>query len=133
MQGPPPAITPRLTTAREWVVRLGREMGDSIWPGFRPDTIPVLYVVAGQGTLLLGWSGDLPQGFLPIDGLACSGWRSAAHRRPATTGTLPAAHPTAPGVLSDSQTIASLSRGTPHQAFYLFYTASKQTCILFMQ
>src|SRR3989442_10247648 len=102
MQGPPPAITPRLTTAREWVVRLGREMGDSIWPGFRPDTIPVLYVVAGQGTLLLGWSGDLPQGFLPIDGLAGSGWRSAPDPGAARPRPLPARHPTAPGVVRDS-------------------------------
>src|SRR3989442_11999544 len=117
MQGPPPAITPRLTTAREWVVRLGREMGDSIWPGFRPDTIPVLYVVAGHGTLLLGWSGDLPQGFLPIDGLAGSGWRSAAHRGAPSTGTLPARPPTAPGVVSDSETNASLLGLTTHQAF----------------
>jgi len=126
MQGPPPAITPRLTTAREWVVRLGREMGDSIWPGFRPDTIPVLYVVAGQGTLLLGWSGDLPQGFLPIDGLAGSGWRSAADRGAASTGTLLAGHPTAQVVVSDSETIASLIGVTTHEAFHVFQAASKQ-------
>ncbi|HEY7186608.1 MAG TPA: hypothetical protein VH436_08670, partial [Vicinamibacterales bacterium] len=52
LQGPPES-TSRLMTAHDWVVRLGHEMGDSIWPGFRPDTIPVLYVVKEQGTLLL--------------------------------------------------------------------------------
>jgi hypothetical protein len=45
-QGPPES-TSRITTAHDRVVRLGRDMGDSIWPGFRPDTIPVLYVVRG--------------------------------------------------------------------------------------
>src|SRR5436190_11866915 len=69
VQGPPPE-TARIVTAHQWAVRLGRDMGDSLWPGFRPDTIPVLYIVQGQGTLLLGWSGDLPQGFLPIEGAA---------------------------------------------------------------
>src|SRR2546426_4275972 len=108
MQGPPPAITPRLTTAREWVVRLGREMGDSIWPGFRPDTIPVLYVVPGQGTMVLGWRGALPEGFLPIAGLDGSGWQSAADRGAASTGTELAGRATAQVVVSDSQGVASL-------------------------
>src|SRR5213595_1219828 len=86
-QGPPES-TSRITTAHDWVVRLGRNMGDSIWPGFRPDTIPVLYVVRGQGTLLLGWHGDLPPGFLPIaadpgaaprgESMAGAGWQSSA-------------------------------------------------------
>ena len=51
---PPPEITTRIVTARDWVVRLGTTMPDSIWPGFRPDTIPVLYVIRGKGTLLMG-------------------------------------------------------------------------------
>src|SRR3989442_4735660 len=126
MQGPPPAITPRLTTARDWVVRLGRAQADSIWPGFRPDTIPVLYVVAGQGTLLLGWRGELPQGFLPIDGLAGSGWRSAADRGAASTGTQLAGQPTAQVVVSDSTTIAALVGLTTHEAFHVFAAASKK-------
>ena len=38
--------------AHEKVVELGLMGPDSIWPGFRPDTIPVLYVVPERGTLL---------------------------------------------------------------------------------
>src|SRR2546425_198949 len=87
MQGPPPETTGRIVTAHDWVVRLGRDMGDSIWPRFRPDTIPVVYVVRGQGTLLLGWRGDLPERFLPIAGLAGAGWQSSAERGAASTGT----------------------------------------------
>src|SRR2546425_12359537 len=62
VQQPPPPVTSTIVTAHAWVARLGREMGDSIWPGFRPDTIPVLYVVKGQRTLGLGWHGAQPAG-----------------------------------------------------------------------
>jgi len=125
-QGPPQDRTRQIATAHDWVVRLGRAQGDSIWPGFRPDTIPVLYVVAGQGTLLLGWRGELPQGFLPIDGLAGSGWRSAADRGAASTGTQLAGQPTAQVVVSDSTTIAALVGLTTHEAFHVFAAASKK-------
>src|SRR5438552_16211645 len=127
-QGPPQDRTRQIATAHDWVVRLGRAQGDSIWPGFRPDTIPVLYVVAGQGTLLLGWRGDLPQGFLAIDGLAGSGWRPAADRGAASTGTPPRGQPTAQVVVSDSVTIAALVGLTTHEASHVFAAALKQEC-----
>src|SRR5213080_1804675 len=124
-QGPPES-TSRITTAHDCVVRLGRDMGDSLWPGFRPDTIPVLYVVQGQGTLLLGWRGDLPQGFLPIEGVAGSGWQAAADRGAASTGTNLAGRPTAQVVVNDSETIAALVGLTTHEAFHVFEAASKK-------
>ena len=134
-QGPPES-TSRITTAHDWVVRLGRNMGDSIWPGFRPDTIPVLYVVRGQGTLLLGWHGDLPPGFLPIaadpgaaprgESMAGAGWQSSADRGAASTGTQLAGRPTAQVVVSDSQSIAMLVGVTTHEAFHVFEAASKK-------
>ena len=102
IQGPPPETTPTIVTAHKWVVRLGAELGDSIWPGFRPDTIPVLYVVRGQGTLVLGWRGTLPEGFLPIAGLEGSGWQPAADRGAASTGSELAGRATAQVVVSDS-------------------------------
>ena len=120
IQGPPPETTGRIVTAHQWVVRLGRDMGDSIWPGFRPDTIPVLYVVRGQGTLLLGWRGELPQGFLPITGLADGGWLSSADRGAASTGTELSGRPTAQVVVNDSQGVASLVGLTTHEAFHVF-------------
>jgi hypothetical protein len=126
IQGPPPETTGRIVTAHDWVGRLGRDMGDSIWPGFRPDTIPVLYVVRGQGTLLLGWHGDLPQGFLPITGLAGSGWQSSADRGAASTGTELAGRPSAQVVVNDSQGVAALVGLTTHEAFHVFEAASKK-------
>jgi len=126
IQGPPPEMTPTIVTAHKWVVRLGAELGDSIWPGFRPDTIPVLYVVRGQGTLVLGWRGTLPQGFLPIAGLEGSGWQSAADRGAASTGTELAGRATAQVVVSDSQGVASLVGLTTHEAFHVFEAAKHE-------
>jgi len=125
IQGPPPETTPTIVTAHNWVVRLGAELGDSIWPGFRPDTIPVLYVLRGQGTLVLGWRGTLPEGFLPIAGLEGSGWQSAADRGAASTGTELAGRATAQVVVSDSQSVASLIGLTTHEAFHVFEAAAK--------
>lgn len=101
-------------------------MGDSIWPAFRPDTIPVAYVVRGQGTLLLGWRGALPQGFLPIAGLDGGGWQSSADPGAASTGTELAGHPTAQVVVTDSVGVASLVGLTTHEAFHVFERASKK-------
>ena len=126
MQGPPPETTGRIVTAHDWVVRLGRDMGDSIWPRFRPDTIPVVYVVRGQGTLLLGWRGDLPERFLPITGLPGAGWVSSADRGAASTGTELAGRPTAQVVVNDSQDVASLVGLTTHEAFHVFATSARQ-------
>ena len=125
VQGPP-QNTSRLTTAHDWVVRLGHEMGDSIWPGFRPDTIPVLYVVRDEGTLLLGWVGELPPGFLPIEGVSHAGWKSSADRGAASTGTTLAGRPTAQVTVSDSQSIAMLVGLTTHEAFHVFEAASRK-------
>ena len=128
-QEPPPEITQRVAIAHDWVVRLGREMGDSIWPNFRPDTIPVLYVLRGSGTLLLGWRGELPPGFTPIAAdpraVPVGGWKSAADRGAASTGTELAGRPTAQ-VVVDSQGIALLVGLTIHEAFHVFEAAARR-------
>jgi hypothetical protein len=101
-------------------------MGDSVWPGFRPDTIPVLYVVHGHGTLLLGWRGALPEGFLAIDGLDGSGWKSSTDPGAASTGTRLAGRPTAQVVVNDSLSLSNLIGLTTHEAFHVFEAAAKQ-------
>ena len=54
-------------------VRLGRQYGESIWPGYRPDTIPIAYVFPQQGTALFNWRGPLPAGYQPITGIPEAG------------------------------------------------------------
>ena len=127
-QEPPREITSRIATAHDWVVRVGREMGDSIWPGFRPDTIPVLYVIHGTGTLLLGWRGELPAGFVAVSadpGAVPRGWQPSADRGAASTGTALAGHPTAQ-VVVDSQDVAALVGLTTHEAFHVYQAAVKK-------
>src|SRR5882672_3907812 len=133
VQQPPPPVTSTIVTAHAWVARLGREMGDSIWPGFRPDTIPVLYVVKGQGTLVLGWPGALPAGFIPFVDHPDAGWQSSTDPGAASTGTELAGQRAAQVVVSDSQDIASLVGLTTHEAFHVFEAASKKEGMRFGQ
>lgn len=119
-----------IVTAHDWVGRLGRTMPDSIWPGFRPDTIPVLYVIRGKGTMLMGWRGELPAGFVPMvadlrDPPDGAGWQPITDRGAASTGTTLAGRPTAQ-VVVDSQDIAALVGLTTHEAFHVFEAASRQ-------
>ena len=57
--------------------RHGSTIGPRVWPGFRPDTIPTLYVIAYRAKLLAGWRGPLPAGLQPLDGRADAGWAGA--------------------------------------------------------
>jgi hypothetical protein len=125
LQAPPPDVTGRIVIAHQWVTRIGREMGDSIWPGFRPDTIPVLYVVPDQGRLILGWRGALPEGFVGFENLANAGWQPIATRGAASTGTELAGRPTAQ-VVVDSQGVAALVGLTTHEAFHVFQRIARQ-------
>ena len=125
-QQPPPPVTGTIVTAHAWVGRLGREMNDSIWPGFRPDTIPVLYVIKGAGTLVLGWHGALPPGFTPFADHPDAGWQPSADRGAASTGTELGGHRAAQVVVSDSQDVASLVGLTTHEAFHVFRAGAKQ-------
>src|SRR6266699_4366323 len=126
MQGPPAETTGKSVAAHPWAERLGRTIGDSVGPSFRPDHMPVAYVVPRKGTLLLSWRGELPQGFLPIAGLAGGGWRSSADRGAASTGTELDGRQTAQVVVNDSAGVASLVGLTTHEAFHVFEAASKQ-------
>ncbi|HJP87322.1 MAG TPA: hypothetical protein VJ852_15120, partial [Gemmatimonadaceae bacterium] len=69
----------------EDVVRLGRRFGESIWPGYRPDTIPVAYVFP-QGTALFNWRGTLPAGYEAIGGIPGVAWLSRQNISAANTG-----------------------------------------------
>jgi hypothetical protein len=125
-------VTQRVVTAHTWVARLSRDMRDSIWPGFRPDTIPVLYVIREQGTLLLGWRGDPPEGFGALAGTPGAFWEPTAAAGAASTGTELAGRRAAQ-VVVDTQGIAALVGLTTHEAFHVFQAASRTTGRLFGQ
>lgn len=48
------------------IERRGAEVGPLIWPGFRPDTIPTLYVIAQREKVLVQWRHQWPAGFTVI-------------------------------------------------------------------
>ena len=88
-------------------------------------------MIQGQGTLLLGWRGELPAGFVPAvsdlrDPPGAAGWQPVTDRGAASTATSLAGRPTAQ-VVVDSQGIAALVGLTTHEAFHVFETASRQT------
>ncbi len=94
----------------------------AIWPGFRPDTFPVVYVLRGRGSALFGWRGAPPAGFAPAgDGL----WRGEATRGAASTSVEIAGRAVAQVV------VGSLDRGelvgiSVHEAFHAFQGASRR-------
>jgi len=120
-QEPPPALLARLAAIDSAVVRVGAAHPDAIWPGFRPDTVPVLYVVPDQGTLLLDWPApEPPAGFTPVAGVAHAGWQGAAARSAASTSASLAGRSAAQVVVSPDATDALLFGTTVHEAFHVF-------------
>ena len=118
IQEPPSVEVARLRDVHQRVTQLGRATGDSIWPGFRPDTIPVLYVLPGQGVLLLGWTGVPPEGFV-------DNWQPSTARGAASTGTELGGRRAAQVVVG-SQNVAELVGLTAHEAFHVFQAATRQ-------
>jgi hypothetical protein len=125
-QAPPADLTQRITAAHALVRQLAPQFADSVWPGFRPDTVPVLYVVPEIGTFLLGWRGDLPAGFAPLAAAPGAGWQPVAARGAASTATTLAGRPTAQVVVTGNATAVELAGLTAHEAFHVFQSAVRR-------
>ena len=126
-QNPPAAPIQRLAAIHSAMIRLSRAHPDSIWPGFRPETIPVLYVLPDQGILLLGWpEARLPEGFTPLPGMAGAGWQAAALRTAASTGTTLAGRNAAQVFVSPGANDARLLGTTVHEAFHVFERSAQR-------
>ena len=106
------------TIARE-VRDSGAAWGPRIWPGFRPDTIPLLFVLPGEGTALFGWRADLPEGFRPLEGNPGTGWKREASRGAASTATDLGGRRAAQMVVSSVERPALLGL-TLHEAFHTY-------------
>jgi hypothetical protein len=102
--------------------RLGASTGESIWPGFRPDTIPIVFVVPGRGAALFGWKSSPPAGYDRING--SSGlWRSQQTLGAASTG-VDLDGRTVAQVVASSLDPAYLLPTAFHEAFHVFERAS---------
>lgn len=111
-----------LRGAHERVVRLGARAGEGTWPGFRPDTIPHLYVLPGRGSLLFGWRGALPRGWTALpEGAA---WLPEAATGAGNTGIEMEGRGVAQ-IVAGRLEAGALAGVTAHESFHVFQCASR--------
>jgi hypothetical protein len=124
-QGPPRDTLDVLLESHRVLQRFGRDRRPDVWPGYRPDTIPFLYVIPGRGTLLLNWPDTLPSGFSPVPDVPRAGWRAGSDRSAASTGVQFAGHATAQVVI---QSLApdDLVGVSAHEAFHVFERSAQR-------
>ncbi|HYW32278.1 MAG TPA: hypothetical protein VE869_12275 [Gemmatimonas sp.] len=100
---------------------LGRRHGTTTWPGFRPDTIPTVFVLPGRGRALFGWPAGTrsPSGYESIPGHANAYWQRDTTLGAASTAVTVDGHPTAQVVARDLDPVA-LTATAQHEAFHAF-------------
>lgn len=64
--------TERVRRVHTAVAATSEALGDDLWPDFDPGARPVLYTGLDQA-MLVGWPGELPDGFEPVRGLEGAG------------------------------------------------------------
>jgi hypothetical protein len=89
-----------------------------LWPGFRPDTIPVAFVLPARGQFLVGWRGDLPTGFEPGPAPG-TGWRAFDARTAAST-SIDIAGRSVAQVSVQRLDMNALAGVAAHEAFHAF-------------
>lgn len=118
-QGPPEPTLRALAGVAGAVRDSGAVWGPAIWPGYRPDTLPLAYVIPGQGTALFNSPSALPQGYGPLDGFPGAGWQGMAERWAASTSVELSGRAVAQMVVRDTAR-ASLLRLTLHEALHVY-------------
>jgi hypothetical protein len=115
------------SVARE-VARLGPGNGPSIWFGYRPDTIPLVFVLPTRGSLLFNWRGTLPTGYAPVAGMTNVAWHDARTLGAASTNSQLDGRAVAQVALGPAQALepAWLFATAFHEAFHVFERASIQ-------
>jgi hypothetical protein len=116
----------QLARAAAEVRHLGRVYGDSVWPGYHPDSIPILFVLPRRGFLLTAWSSPLPTGFEAVPGVPEVAWSDSSHESAASTSEL---------LSGTSVAQVSVSSMDPdylvptafHEAFHAFERASRRS------
>src|SRR5688500_17088080 len=119
----PPDTVASLDAIVQHLTRIGRESGGTIWPGFRPDTIPVAFVLPTHGSIVFNWQGAAPAGDQPIAGVHYAIWRDQRALGAASTGTSIAGRPVAQVVVSSLDPSVLLPTAI-HEAFHVFEAAS---------
>lgn len=118
-----PDVEAKLDSMARTFVRLAAEQGQSLWPGFRPDTTPVALVLR-NGTLLFNWTGALPPRFRQT-GIARSGWSDSADAGAASTAVRIQRRNVAQLVVRELDPVAIIP-GIFHEAFHVFLNAQRK-------
>jgi hypothetical protein len=120
-----PADTARqlAEVARE-VVRIGERNRDAIWPSFRPDTIPLSFVLPSRGDFLMNWHGPLPPQYTAVADVPGVAWRQVGNIGAASTATMLGGHRVAQVAVTAIRP-ALLTATAVHEAFHVFEAASR--------
>jgi len=102
------------------IERYGPTIGDRIWPGFRPDTIPVLWVIPHRAKLLAEWRYDLPRGFQQLPGVPQAAWTDTQ------IVSLPSGRFISFMSVDSTQDAAALVGTAIHEAFHSFERVSSR-------
>lgn len=118
-QTPPAEAVDVLVGVHHQIQSLSSRRPAAIWPGFRPESIPVVYVLTGTGKLLLGWTGVLPEGFDELAGAVGAGWAPTAAPGAAST-SIDLGGRAAAQLVVDELEPAALFGSTVHEMFHAF-------------
>jgi hypothetical protein len=113
----------KLDSVAQHLTRIGRASGEKIWPGFRPDTIPVAFVLPTHGSVVLNWPGAVPSGYDPIPGVRNALWKDQRALGAASMGVTLGGRSVAQVVVS-SLDPSDLLPIAVHEAFHVFESAS---------
>jgi hypothetical protein len=120
---PPADTVAKLDSIAQHLTRIGRASGERIWPGFRPDTIPVAFVLPTHGSIVLNWPGPVPSGYEAIPGVRNALWRDQRALGAASMGVNLGGRSVAQVVVS-SLDPSDLLPTAVHEAFHVFEAAS---------
>jgi hypothetical protein len=113
----------KLDSVAQHLTRIGRASGEKIWPGFRPDTIPVAFVLPTHGSVVMNWRGPVPSGYESIPGVLNALWKDQRALGAASTGVSLGGRSVAQVVVS-SLDASDLLPTAVHEAFHVFEAAS---------
>ncbi len=97
----------------------------AVWPGFKPDTIPVSFVLPTRGQFLVGWRGELPAGFEKT-AAPNTGWRAFDARGAASTNVDIEGRSVAQVSVSTLEPTSVAGIAT-HEAFHVFALLPRTT------
>jgi hypothetical protein len=117
-QPPLPDTVRRIAALHETLVSAGPTVGPRIWPGFRPDTIPTLYVIPHRAKLFARWRDTLPPGFFPLPGATDVAWTDTR------TVSFPRGRPIAFLSVDSALSPGSVIGLALHEQFHAFQRAS---------